>query len=211
MNSDSFQSPAYREFLRQLGWIVEDLGRGQVGYVMRLKFFPLVSVMGIPRVEDPIALSLADQVARQYRSLVVVVAPKIIVGSNEAALWEKELRAHGYYWHTCALLPPKTLVLDLGLSEMDLLRQMKPITRYNIRLSQRRGVTTKVVNGSTIATNVKYIDEFYTVYHQNCQRIGLKSIPRKQIEMMFKTLRENLFALCLPKQRRVRGSGIIYC
>jgi hypothetical protein len=195
MNRDLLQSPAYQEIFRQTGWIVEDLGGGQVGYVMRLKFLPLVSVMGIPRVEDPMVLSLADQVARRYRSLVVRVAPKVIVGSKEAALWEKELRAYGYVWDPSALVPPKTLVLDLGLSETDLLGQMKPETRYNIRLSQRRGVTTKVVNGSTIATNVKYIDEFYTVYHQNCRRIGLKSIPRKEIEMMFKTLCQNLFVI----------------
>jgi lipid II:glycine glycyltransferase (peptidoglycan interpeptide bridge formation enzyme) len=195
MNKDLFQSPAYQEIFRQVGWIVEDLGGGQVGYVMRLKFLPLVSVMGIPRIEDPIALSLADQVVRRYRSLVVRVAPKVIVGSNEAALWEKELRAHGYAWDTSAMVPTKTAVLDLGLSEMDLLGQMKPKTRYNIGLSQRRGVTTKVVKGDTIAKNVNYLDEFYTVYHQNCQRIGIKSMPRKQIEMLFKTLGENLFVL----------------
>jgi lipid II:glycine glycyltransferase (peptidoglycan interpeptide bridge formation enzyme) len=195
MNKDSLQSPAFQEFFRQIGWIVEDLGGGQVGYVMGMRFLPLVSVMGIMRVEDPIALSLADRVVRQYRSLVVRVAPKVIVGSNEAVLWEKELRAHGYAWDTFALVPPKTLVLDLGLSEMDLLGQMKPKTRYNIRLSQRRGVTTKVVNGDTIAKNINHLDEFYTVYHQNCQRIGIKSMPRKQIEMVFKTHGENLFVL----------------
>ncbi|MGH2569337.1 MAG: hypothetical protein ACRDGA_13445, partial [Bacteroidota bacterium] len=120
--------------------------------------------MAIPRVADPMALSLADQVARRYRSLVVLVAPKVIVGSKEASLWEKELTAHGYYWHTSALAPTKTLVLDLGLSEMDLLGQMKSKTRYNIRLSKRRKVTTKVVNADTISTDVKSLDEFYTVY-----------------------------------------------
>jgi lipid II:glycine glycyltransferase (peptidoglycan interpeptide bridge formation enzyme) len=193
MNRDLLQTPAYQEIFRQVGWIVEDLGRGQVGYVMRLKFLPLVSVMAIPGVEDPMALSLADQVARRYRSLVVRVAPTVIVDSNEAALWKEELRTHGYYWDTSALVPTKTLVLDLGLSKMDLLGQMKPKTRYNIRLSQRRGVTTKVVNGDTIAKNANYLDEFYTLYHQNCQRIGIKIMPRKQIEMLFKALGENLF------------------
>lgn len=195
MNTDLYQSAAYHEIFRHTGWIVEDLGGGQVGYVMRLKFLPLVSVMGIPRVEDPLALSLAEQVARRYRSLVVRVAPKVIMGGKEAALWQKELTAHGYCWDTSALVPTKTLVLDLGLSEMDLLGQMKPKTRYNIGLSQRRGVTTKVANADTIAKNVNCLDEFYTVYHQNCQRIGIKSMsmPRKQIEMLFKTLCENLF------------------
>jgi hypothetical protein len=195
MDRDLYQSPAYREFFRQLGWIVEDLGGGQVGYVMRLKFFPLVSVMAIPRVEDPMALSLADQVARRYRSLVVRVAPKVIVGSKEAALWEKQLRVYGYVWDTSALLPPKTLMLDLGLSEMDLLGQMKHKTRQNIRLSQRRGVTTKVVNGDIIANNANCLDEFYTVYHQTYQRIGLKSKPRKEVAMLFTLLRENIFVI----------------
>lgn len=144
MNTDWFQSPAYQEILRQAGrsiveCIVEDFGRGQVGYVVRPKFLPLVSVMQIPGIEDPIALSLADQVARRYRSLVVWVAPKITVGSKEAALWEQALRAHGYAWYTSAIAIAKTRVLELGLSERDLLGQMKPKTRYNIRLSQRRG------------------------------------------------------------------------
>lgn len=76
MNTALYQSAAYHEIFRHTGWIVEDLGGGhQVGYVMRLKFLPLVSVMGF-RVEDPMALSLAEQVARRYRSLVVRVAPK---------------------------------------------------------------------------------------------------------------------------------------
>ena len=69
MNTDLYQSAAYQAIFRYTGWIIEDLGGDQVGYVMRLKFLPLVSVMGIPRAEDPMALSLADQVARQYRSL----------------------------------------------------------------------------------------------------------------------------------------------
>src|SRR2546421_10407968 len=74
-------------------------------------------------------------------------------------------------------------------------RQILRRTHVNIRLSRRRGVTTKLVNGSTIATNVRYIDDFYTVYHENCHRIGLRSWSRKEIEMMFNALRENLFVL----------------
>jgi lipid II:glycine glycyltransferase (peptidoglycan interpeptide bridge formation enzyme) len=195
MSADLYQSPAYQELLRRLGWIVEDLGGGQVAYIMRLKILPLVSFMAIIRVDDPIVLKMADQVARHYRSLVVRIAPKAVVGSKEAALWDKELKAQGYTWDATALVPPQTLEVDLGLSDLELLGQMKKRTRYNVRLSQRRGVTTKVVNGSTIAENINYLDEFYTLYHQNCQRIGMKGNSRKHVEMFFKAIRDDVFVL----------------
>jgi hypothetical protein len=130
MSTDLYQSPGHQEILRQAGWIVEDLGGGQVGYVMRLKILPFVSVMALVRVEDPMVLESADQIAREYRSLVVRVAPRAIVGSKEAALWEEELRAYGYSWDTSPLVPPKTFVLDISLSEMELLTRMKYKTRY---------------------------------------------------------------------------------
>jgi hypothetical protein len=195
MGTDLYQSPGHQEILRQAGWIVEDLGGGQVGYVMRLKILPFVSVMALVRVEDPMVLESADQIAREYRSLVVRVAPRAIMGSKEAALWEEELRAYGYSWDTSPLVPPKTFVLDLSLSEMELLTRMKYKTRYNIKLSQRKGTTTKVVTGSSIASDISYLDEFYALYRQNCQRIGIKSMPRKIIESLITAHRENAFVI----------------
>lgn len=41
------------------------------------------------------------------------------------------------------ILPPDTLVLDLRPSDQDLLAAMKPKTRYNIGLAERRGVTVR--------------------------------------------------------------------
>ncbi len=41
------------------------------------------------------------------------------------------------------LFPDWTIILDLDKSEDELLRQMKPKTRYNIRLAQKKGVTVR--------------------------------------------------------------------
>ena len=41
------------------------------------------------------------------------------------------------------ILPPDTMIVDLGGSDADLLGRMRPKTRYNIGLAQRRGVAVR--------------------------------------------------------------------
>jgi len=196
MSTDLHQCPEYQELLRRFGRVVvEDLGGGQVGYIMRMRLLPFVRMTVIQRVEDPFVLSKADQISRRYRTLFVKVAPKVAVGSEEAALWEEKLKEYGYSRDKSSIVPTKTLIVDLTASEEDLLMQMKSKTRYNVRLSQRRGVTTEVVNGRTIAKNDNYLDEFHTVYQQNCQRIGMRVAPRKWFQRLFQTFDENLFVV----------------
>ncbi len=194
MVSDFRQSLGYQALMKQGGCVIADLGGGQVGYVARLRFLPFVSMLVIQSVEDPIALSLADEVSRRYRSLFIKIAPKAILSSNEASVWEKALSEHGYSWDRSGVAPTKTIIVDLGLPETDILSQMKPKTRYNVRLSERRGVTTRVVDGRTVSSNIQDCDEFYTVYSQNCQRIGMKS-SRRVIENIITTFGENLFVV----------------
>ncbi|MDY7076523.1 MAG: peptidoglycan bridge formation glycyltransferase FemA/FemB family protein [Chloroflexota bacterium] len=196
MSTDLRQCPEYQELLRRFGRVVvEELGEGQVGYIMRMRLLPFVRMTVIQRVKDPFVLSKADQISRRYRTIFAKIAPEVVVGSEGAALWEEKLKEHGYSRDKSSIVPTKTLIVDLVASEDDLLMQMKSKTRYNIRLSQRRGVTTEVVSGRAITKNDKYLDEFHTVYQQNCQRIGIRAAPRKWFRRLFQMFDENLFVV----------------
>jgi len=146
MKADFRQSFEFQELSNLQGAIVKDLGNGQVGYVMRLKFLPFLSILIIPRVEDPIALSIANKLSRQYNSIFINVTPKVIDGSQAGERWIKELKKYGYSLAKSGAVPTKTLVLNLELSETELLQQMKRQTRQNINASRRKGVTTEVIN-----------------------------------------------------------------
>lgn len=60
-------------------------------------------------------------------------------------------------------LPSSTLCLDLNLSEEELLAQMKPKTRYNIRLAGRRGVQVRTAGKADLET-------WYRLYRETAER-----------------------------------------
>jgi lipid II:glycine glycyltransferase (peptidoglycan interpeptide bridge formation enzyme) len=74
------------------------------------------------------------------------------------------------YWPDCSFLskisdiqPSKTLVLDLNLSEEDLLSEMKQKTRYNIRLSYKKGV-------EVLESDISNFDDFWRLMSLTSER-----------------------------------------
>ncbi len=64
------------------------------------------------------------------------------------------------------LLPKDTVILDLNLDSDQLLKQMKPKTRYNIRLSDRKGVRVREAGKDELAV-------WYQLYCQTAYRHGM--------------------------------------
>lgn len=60
-------------------------------------------------------------------------------------------------------LPSNTIYIDLKKSGDDILRSMKQKTRYNIRLSERKGVTVRIAG-------IKELDTWYSLYRETAVR-----------------------------------------
>lgn len=64
------------------------------------------------------------------------------------------------------ILPSHTIFIDLNKNEDSLLGNMKPKTRYNVRLSQRKGVTVRTVGPEEL-------EVWYQLYQETAQRNGI--------------------------------------
>lgn len=192
MCTDFRQSPAYQQLFRQGGSLVAPLNAHEVAYVARMRFVPFMSLMVLQRIRDCRALATAQQLARRNRCLFIKVAPKVALGSDAAAEWEQTLQQHKYRWDKSAVAPTKTILVDLSCSASELLQQMKSKTRYNIRLSGRRGVTTEVVDGRTAVAQPDYLHAFHTIYRENCERIGMPAGPPEMLGKICEAFGENL-------------------
>jgi lipid II:glycine glycyltransferase (peptidoglycan interpeptide bridge formation enzyme) len=81
--------------------------------------------------------------ARKRGAIFLKVEPNEALGDTlTKAQYDARMSALGFR-SSGRLQPARTIVLDIAKSEDELLKAMKPKTRYNLRLAGRRGVTVR--------------------------------------------------------------------
>jgi peptidoglycan pentaglycine glycine transferase (the first glycine) len=152
-NAHLLQSPAWGEFKRHFGWepvwiSTPNRAKGSSPAGAQLlfrKLIPGITFAYLPKgplfppgpFQDSWVdlLPEIDAACRRRRAVFLKV---------ELDLWESDplVRAplEGLKKASHAIQPPRTLLVDLSGSEDQILAQMKQKTRYNIKLSQKKGV-----------------------------------------------------------------------
>jgi lipid II:glycine glycyltransferase (peptidoglycan interpeptide bridge formation enzyme) len=82
-------------------------------------------------------------------------------------------------------LPHQTQILDLTLSEEDLLKNMHSKMRYNIRLAQKKGVAIKTISDNDTEFN-KYFDIFFDLMQETSQRSKFAVHPKTHYKHLLK-------------------------
>lgn len=78
--------------------------------------------------------------------------------------------------------PCEILVMDILKSEEQLLAEMKPKTRYNIRLAEKKGVCV------IVSKEKKYRDAFFALVQTTAERAGIRPHSKAHYETMLNTL-----------------------
>jgi peptidoglycan pentaglycine glycine transferase (the first glycine) len=166
------QSWEWGQFKSRWGWspryFMNDAGTA-AALVLRRTFSPLkLNILYVPKgpALDYADSALADgvladliTVAKRDRAIFIKIDPDLPEPDRSI------LRDRG--WRTSAeqIQFRNTMLIDLTRSENDLLAAMKPKTRYNVRLAQKKGVTVR-------SGDLSDLDLLYRLYAETAQRDG---------------------------------------
>ncbi len=169
------QTWEWGQFKQRWGWspryfIDEEHGAvNAAALVLRRTFSPLkLNILYVPK--GP-ALDYADsalvdrvlrelvQVARRDRALFIKIDPDL--NQSDRTL----LLDRGWRYSAEQIQFRNTMLIDLTRSEDDLLAAMKPKTRYNVRLAQKKGVTIR-------SGDLDDLELLYAMYAETAQRDG---------------------------------------
>ncbi|PIE79562.1 MAG: hypothetical protein CSA11_11780 [Chloroflexi bacterium] len=114
------------------------LGIIKIGY---MPHGPLVNWEDDEQVK--VLLNQIDQAAYKRGAGILKMEPLLWQADMPAGAWGSLCEKHDILAHTDTIQPPNTVMLDLQPDLDEIMKRMKSKTRYNIRLSGRKGIVVR--------------------------------------------------------------------
>src|SRR3989344_1660001 len=123
---DLRQTPEYVKYANLIGWKTERIH----GVNYFIKKFPIIgSFIKIQRPKK-IDFNQINRVAKRNRAFQITIEPKDFT-------YNTRLTTRDFKQNKSPFLPSKTIHIDLTKTEKQLLSQLHPKTRYNIKIAKR--------------------------------------------------------------------------
>jgi lipid II:glycine glycyltransferase (peptidoglycan interpeptide bridge formation enzyme) len=177
---DLRQAKEYAKYMESLGWVVEE---GM--FVKKLPLLPW-SFIKYQRADWPVDFEKVEKVVKKYRAIQVKIEPNVL----ENRKIEKEFERRGYKFDRSAMLPTKTVWLDLRKSEKQLLEEMHHKTRYNIKKYQEK---VEIIAGDKVSD--KQIKDFFRIYQKNLKKQQFWGLSFKQLKNLFGEFKNKSYLL----------------
>ncbi len=181
--TDIRQAPEYAVFLHSLHWKTEKHPSGSIAAIKPL--LPLFGILKLQRVElAAIDFDWMQQLARRHLVFITYIelGDRLVlpVGTpfnpREVASFFAQatlvLEMHGYSPISHGMLPSKTQVINLTQSMEKILAGMKPKTRYNIGLAERKQVRLRIVSAPEFLADSVLFANVTSLLQQNAKRAG---------------------------------------
>lgn len=186
------QSSAWAQVKASLGWrpvriIITQADNIVAGAQVLMRPLPLIGAIGyvskgpVIALDDPglttLVINQLKKLARKFRIQHLTLQPP---GGNGHLV--QGLSEQGFRPSTAELAPPATLLLDLSKDQDALEAEMNRKTRYNVRLSGRKGITVRDGDESDLVT-------YYKILASTGERQNFSPYPEKYFTEMWRILK----------------------
>jgi len=122
-------------------------------------------------------LDKIKEIAERENAIFFRIEPEIQIGKNLLQFTDYDLRKLSF-----DVQPSRTLILDLGKSEDELLAEMHSKTRYNIRLAEKKEVAVQNLQSNLKLQN--FFDKFYDLLKETAQRNRYKIFSKEHYQKL---------------------------
>lgn len=140
-------------------------------------------------------------VLREFLGGVAGRERAVFLRIDPGVLKEEEFLAEGFKFIVEGFYPQTTLMVDLSLSEEEILAGMKQKGRYNVRLAEKKGVVVRRDDSA--------VGEFYRLLLETTERDGFAAHDRAYYERMVKDLGENAGLYVAEFEGEVLAAAIV--
>lgn len=187
------QTPEWAEFKKSQGWEILNLGeifihKRSLPLGQNFLYLPEVSASDI----SPQQIEELKKITKNNRS--VFTRLELIDRFNENSY--KLIRSFGFNKAFEQVQPKWRQIINLGLSEEEILAQMKSKGRYNIRVAERHEIRIKnlelrIKNGETdLDSKFLLLNSFYKLYTETVKREGITGRSLKYFTDMLDSFSE---------------------
>lgn len=169
--TDIHQTPMYAHVMEQIGWKV-------IGRLGTQTFVRKIGPIGVAKIQRPSVLHLEelDEIRRKYHTILMQVEPslRMKVGQKlvkfpqtydtqaDISQWRKQMESAGLTINASPLAHSATSIIDISLSEKELLAKMKRVARYNIGVA-KRNTNLKIYTVSLHEFTQKNREEYFQI------------------------------------------------
>jgi lipid II:glycine glycyltransferase (peptidoglycan interpeptide bridge formation enzyme) len=204
------QTEAHAMFLRLIGWrVVKHRYKNQMTYYY-LRKFPILPIYFLKIQRLPLELidwKLVETIQRRYRVWETVVevdqwaaTPMII----------DQLEKQGYSKANDFMLTTKTRIIDLKFNELQLIKAMKPKTRYNLGKSRKNNLTVKVIDLEEVVNSERKLEKYFKLLKQNANRIKMLLIPKNWVTKQWQAFQMSGFVVEIGRNNELVAIATFY-
>jgi len=147
------------------------------------------------------------EIAKQEKAIFLRVDPLVRSSSHKVKFAKFHQNRPGFQ-------PDYTIIIDISVADNEILEQMKPKGRYNIRLAEKKHVQVQQIDPQNPQEFAKDLEDFYEVFEQTAVRDRFRGHDKHFYSSMITTLSlENKATLYLARYNSKPIAGIIvtYC